>query len=429
MLWFLFSCTNPCLSPYEDGSTSTQTSGPLRLTRTSYSTGMCGPAFSEAVDLKEDGNTSLVISLFGRSDGFALSNGSLIRLDVESGEREVLLSEDEGYKWPNSIEKADIDMDGDMDLMIGFGFLTCQLNPFTGPCGALTWLENKGTEWQPHDIVRGDSFFFHHPLVLDVDQDGIEDILAVKESYATPFGSVAAAELYWWKGLGGGTFGPEIFITEGLGSLPQLWDIDSDGDMDIISGEYFADLDVSYVWLEQKSPPTENNPQGEWERHIIDDNSGLSIQVRMIPNLYGDGIARAVGSNHTNTQKSSPDPWPSELAIYTPTEDPRQPWSKETIYDEFVSNSASTQAAPGIFQVGDIDDDGDLDILISGDGDPRVLWFEQTQAGRFEGHELEPDLTQAGSIQITNLIGDDNTELVVSGYDDNVVFVYSKEEE
>ncbi|MEC7987300.1 MAG: VCBS repeat-containing protein [Myxococcota bacterium] len=424
-----FSCTNPCLSPYEEGSVETVSSGPLSLTRTAYSEGMCGPAFSATADLNEDGSSSLIVSLFGRSDGFALSNGSLISVDLETGEREILLSDEEGYKWPNSIEVADVDNDEDMDILVGFGFLTCQLNPFTGPCGALAWIENQGNEWKPHDIVRGENVFYHHPLFTDLDGDGIEDILTVKESYATPFGTEAGAELGWWKGLGDGAFSDEIYITDGLGSLPQLWDIDQDGDLDIISGEYFADPYTSYVWLEQKTPPSDDNPQGDWEKHTIDDNAGPTIQIHLVDDLYGDGVLRAVASNHTNTEKSSPDPWPSELAIYTPPEDPRQPWTKETIYDGFISATPSTQAAPGIFTVGDADDDGDMDILISGDGDPRVVWFEQSSSGIFELHTLEPELTQAGSLQIKNLSGDSRTEMTVSGYDDNVLFVYSKETE
>ena len=103
--------------------------------------------------------------------------------------------------------------------------ILCQINPFTGPCGALAWLENQGNEWKTHDIVRGENVFYHHPLFTDLDGDGIEDILTVKESYATPFGTEAGAELGWWKGLGDGAFSDEIYITDGLGSLPQLWDI------------------------------------------------------------------------------------------------------------------------------------------------------------------------------------------------------------
>ena len=86
-------------------------------------------------------------------------------------------------------------------------------------------------------------------------------------------------------------------------------------------------------------------------------------------------------------------------------------------------------AAPGIFSAGDIDSDGDIDLLVSGDGDPRVVWMEQTAPGEFSTHTLEEQLTQAGITIIEDLDGDGHNELMVSGYDDNVVFYYDLEVE
>jgi hypothetical protein len=60
-------------------------------------------------------------------------------------------------------------------------------------------------------------------------------------------------------------------------------------------------------------------------------------------------------------------------------------------------------------------------------GDPRVLWLEQVRPGRFVTHVLEEQLTQAGGMVVADLDGDGQNELVVTGYDANVIYVYRRE--
>ena len=144
----------------------------------------------------------------------------------------------------------------------------------------------------------------------------------------------------------------------------------------------------------------------------------------------GDGVLRAVGANHTNTAQASPDPWESAAFVFTPGADPTQPWAKTQITSGIVSSAGSMlapMAAPGILGTGDIDGDGDLDVLLSGDGDPRVFWLEQTAPGSFTQHVLETSLGQAGGCVVTDLDGDGANELVVTGYEDNVIYVYVRD--
>ncbi|WP_288452040.1 hypothetical protein, partial [uncultured Microbacterium sp.] len=96
--------------------------------------------------------------------------------------------------------------------------------------------------------------------------------------------------------------------------------------VDIASAEYFAGKGASFTWYEQIEAPSDTQPAGLWERHIIDDEVGPSIQLSFINNLMGDGKMGAVGSVHTNTAKEPADPWESAVYRYEIPEDVRQPW-------------------------------------------------------------------------------------------------------
>ena len=424
-------CADPCVSTYQHGDEATIELGTMRFKRQAFTDGICGPAFVRVEALKNEGPIELVVSNFHKQVGFTVPDGSLraftLADDLSGWTQRSIFEPVDAIKWPNASRVADLNQDGLKDVIVGTGFLTCQLVPWTAPCGGLVWFEQQADGWKRHDVVTpGLDLFIHEGLPVDVDQDGDLDLISVLESMNTPFGTDYAAKAVWYEAVAPGQFAAEPhFIGEGMGSLVETHDVDQDGDLDLVSGEYFAGLGASYAWMEQVSAPTTETPAGIWKRHLIDESSGPSIQFTLIDDLYGDGVLRGVGSNHTNTV-SVPDDEPSEIAVYTPTADPKAPWSKRVISEGIVSRPGTGTAAPGIFGYGDADNDGDLDLIVSGDGDPRIFLFEQTSPGEFTQHTLEESLGQAGGMLIKDLNGDGLNELLVTGYEDNVLFVYSQ---
>ena len=79
-----------------------------------------------------------------------------------------------------------------------------------------------------------------------------------------------------------------------------------------------------------------------------------------------------------------------------------------------------------MFGHGDIDGDGDIDLAVAGDGDVRTYWLEQTAPGAFVQHTIEESLGQASGALVVDLDGDGRSELVFTGYEDNVVNVYTR---
>ena len=292
------------------------------------------------------------------------------------------------------------------------------------------WLEQKGGgEWVRHDVLPPtQKLFYHTTLFTDLDGDGVLDLVTVAEDRRIVNGAtVDVAETQWFRGdlSQESRFDPTPnVIGPGMGSLFELVDLDEDGDMDIISGEYFAyqRLKTSFAWYEQVEAPTATTT-GVWRRHVIDNQSGPTIQGSLVENFLGDGQPVLIGSNHTNTLKYEDDPR-SAVFIYKPTSGLKQPWARTQISKDMISGTAQAgQAAPGIFGWGDLEQDGDLDLIVSGDSDPRIFLIEQKDQ-TFITHVLDTEISQAGGCKIVDLNGDGKVELLINDFENNKMYLY-----
>ncbi len=384
-----------------------------------------GPAYAALATV--GGRRALVVSAFGHPTTRLL--GGTVTAYVPSGglgawSATPIVAAADGVFFPNQPTVADVDGDGDDDVIVPSGFLVCAF-PFlggSGPCGAIAWYEQTGSAWVRHALVTRQEDFYHHVEVADLDGDGLEDLVTTGEYQ--PFGSGAGApraELQVIRGVAG----PERFgggvetLAQGGGSFPRVVDVDGDHDLDVASAQYFV-RDGSFVWFEHAG--------ATWTRHVVDDGDGPAIELAFVPNLVGDGSLKAIGTNHVNTAKAMPDPEMSAVLMFDVAAG--QAWGRHVLSEGIVSRAGDPMTplgAPGIFGVGDLDGDGDLDIAVSGDGDAHVYWLEQTAPGQFSTHVIEDQLGQAGGMVIGDIDGDGHAELVVTGYEDNVVYVYAKE--
>jgi hypothetical protein len=394
---------------------------------------LAGAAYASVADMDNDGKPEIIVSSFGTISTNIPSGQVRIYkrgADFDTWTAEIVVPESEGVKFPNQNSIDDIDSDGDLDILVPAGFFTCNITFIADnkPCGAMLWYERTPSGFVKHVLTSDEVRFYHSGVLLDIDGDGVRDLVTVaEEQMIGADGGVNAAQTLWFKGTSAGDHfqTTKRVLGEGLGGFPRPRDIDGDGDIDFAAAEFYQ-AGESFAWLENKG--IANLP---WEKHAINIDSGRAIQLALVDNLYGDGMLHAIGSNHTNTAKvTNPDPQESAVFVFDKPTDPKQLWTKHQISQGIVSvagSSMSAQFAPGIFGAGDIDGDGDIDIAVSGDGDPNVYWLEQTGPGTWLTHLLDVGLEQAGGMVITDLNGDGKNEIVVTGYTDNVVYVYERE--
>jgi hypothetical protein len=180
---------------------------------------IAAPAHATAVDLDQDGDLDLLVSVLGDilpNDGVI---GRVIWLEqTKDGLVPHVLLDD--VRRVADCQAGDLDGDGDIDLAVAvFGYAR----------GQVLWLENMGEgQFLDHELLSAPGTI-HVPLA-DYDGDGDLDIAAIV--------SQDEEELWGFENLGHGEFRPRRLwytVNFDLGSAGLVQDdLDKDGDIDLI---------------------------------------------------------------------------------------------------------------------------------------------------------------------------------------------------
>ena len=369
------------------------------------------PAHMTVADLDGDGALEIIVSVFSGSSPLGSGYVNIYKMTTPGDLRtwtKKRLDQSNGIKFPNGANVQDVDGDGDLDIILASGFLACT----PGSCGDLSWFEKTASGYVKHTLVTQGKRFFHHAEWVDFDGDGIKDLVTVAEEKGFSGDGSAEVQVFLGNTTADRFNKQPISLGSGLGSFPRVLDLDGDGDLDIASAEYFGSKG-SFAWLE-------NLGAGKWTKRYIDATAGKSIQLSFVDNLLGDGKLVAVGASHTNTV-DNPKDGPSAVYVYTIPADVKSLWPRVQISEGMVSVKSpmmGKMGAPGVFSVGDVDGDKDLDVVVHGDGDPRVFWLEQLPGGKFATHVIATDMSQGG-VAVADFDGDGIDEIVASSYDRN----------
>ena len=278
---------------------------------------------------------------------------------------------------------ADIDNDGDNDVVFASNF-------------DLEWVENLnglGDFSEKKVIPSYDSF---SSIALgDLDKDGRVDIVA--SSYES------ANKVFWYRNEdGAGNFSDTINIDSGArgASDVKLGDIDGDGDLDIVAANrYNNDL----LWYEN------NNSELTFSKNIIDLEFPTVSEVA-VDDLDKDGDLDIIGASGRINGRST--------MIWYENAD----GSGSFIQKEIITDIAKQIE---FIHTGDIDGDGDNDILQASFADDKFVWYQNMDSKGDFGPEKV--LTQEADFPRTIFAADldgDGDEDVISGSQDERVAWY-----
>lgn len=306
---------------------------------------------------------------------------------------------DDNFLCAGSVYAADLDGDGDMDVLGG-----------SANYEVLNWWENDGSEnFTPHTIA-GSFTGASSVYAIDVDSDGDIDILDA---------ALGGARVVWWENDGHASF-TRHRIDYFAASSVYAADVNGDGHIDILGTDLLNNL---VTWWE-------NDGNQHFTRHNIDTNFNRARSV-YTTDLDNDGDIDLLGAaegddtiawwkndgneNFTNNKYIISANLDSVQDVYAVDLDGDQDvdvvsaarnsvngitWWENDGTENFSQHSLISPS-PDLWAVyaTDIDSDGDVDILDVGDSN-QVTWWENTKAA-IKGQVVTIDLTPIPNVLIS----------------------------
>lgn len=154
--------------------------------------------------------------------------------------------------------------------------------------GVGRWFEWNGGAWIGHTLPIGQIEDGHSLDIADVDGDGNLDIFIGEMRYANSSNPEARTLLLW--GDGQGDFTVETVATGFGHHESRLADLDGDGDFDILGKPFTWGTPRIDIWLNGAEGPACETPLSEWDTHIVDNaRPNIAVFVRSA-DLNGDGL-------------------------------------------------------------------------------------------------------------------------------------------
>ena len=335
----------------------------------------------------------------------------------------------------SNLDSADMDSDGDQDLILSQ----------SGSDDFLVWLENDGedfTGFSKHEISITSSAI-KRIKALDLDKDGDIDIIAVDS---------VADELLWFENDGTGTSWTEHIIqsgstVEGVVDL-GIDDIDADGDLDIVVAAgnttelyWYENTSNATTWMEHNTGVAAAGLVNAITLGDIDLDGSVDILyatnsgspfIQLVENTNGDGSTWAISNVATGSTVTITDIQVHDLdydgyaeIYYHENNGSLEQLTYDAFLSTWVSDTIVASGANGEISFNDIDNDGDLDILLGNSID--LSWFENTDGigNTWVEKTLLASLPDNIShVHAVDLDTDGDLEVVFAKNEDGFVYAY-----
>ncbi len=321
-----------------------------------------GPHAVHTTDVDGDGDQDVLSASY--NDGkiaWYKNNGGVI------GSQQVITTIASGAR---DVFAADIDGDGDQDVLSASDY-----------DNSIRWYENfdgLGAYELVH-VITTSANNAYAVFAADLDNDGDVDVLSA---------SFEDDRVAWYENLDGkGTFGEQLNISKAAKGATDViaYDLDGDGDQDVVSASAFDD---KIAWYENLDG---NGLFGQ--QRVISTNADLASSVHAA-DLDMDGDYDILSSSSGDHKIA----WYKNL-------DGQGTFSAEKYVSTQAYRAFSVYAA-------DLDSDGDLDIISGSRNDNKVAWYEN-EDGTLFGSEQIISSTAMGVRSITAADMDQDGDLDV----------------
>jgi len=335
-----------------------------------------------AADFTGDGKVDVISSSSGKT-----------RLFVAPDWKQIIIGDDKDHTFIHG-ETFDVDGDGDSD------FIGARYKP-----GLIVWFEQPKNAtagpWKAR-IAEDEIIGIHGVLKADVNGDGKLDLLANSGQPKGKFPNSAA-----WLEVPKDPHNAKrwirhIFAKEdapGLSHYLGAGDLNGDGRLDITLAAKGGAADKSgmgewFAWWEAGENPTQ-----PFKKHKLPGKHPGATNI-MPADVNGDGKLDIVASRGHGVG----------LIWY---ENPE--WAIHEINNDLQS--------PHCLQIGDIDNDGDLDAATCAYLSRKAAWFENDGKGKFITHIINADQC-AYDIRLVDMDNDNDLDVLIAGQQSNNVVWY-----
>jgi hypothetical protein len=338
-----------------------------------------GDRILETADLNGDGLTDIMTAGTGNGElGYYLNQGG-----GELAPQDTITTQ---MEQPVAVHAADFDGDGDLDV-VSCSKIDDRVVLFDND------LNSSGSfgPLQELTIINGPSDIFP----ADLNNDGRPDIVI-----AADFDDI----LLWLENLGNGSFSSDKFIDAPVNTINlEVADFDSDGDQDIVTNNSGVSFSLDPLLL------YENQGTGTFVK--ADTLVGIYNEIQSISSgdVDGDGDLDVVAGLMDS----------SVSIVYIENLGGGNFAPHDTV-------ATSVQSIRTI-DLGDVDQDGDLDIAAGSQADS-LVWIENLGGGSFSGYNPLPgDFEWVSGVRFIDLDNDGKLDIMGASYKDSHVFWYQQQ--
>ncbi|NER13775.1 BspA family leucine-rich repeat surface protein [Leptobacterium flavescens] len=279
-----------------------------------------------------------------------------------------------------SVRAADIDGDGDMDVLSASA--NAQHNN-------INWYENLGEGEFKNHLISRHAEGARSVHAADLDGDGDTDVLSA---------SYDSNKIAWYRNDGTGRFTKHFFISRHAEGATSVYtaDLDGDGDLDVLSASKESD---KIAWYQ-------NDGTGKFPKHHFISRHAEGASSVYAADLDGDGDMDVLSASELSDKIA---------------------WYENDGSGRFRKHHFITRRADGASSVRavDLDGDGDLDVLSASYLDDKIAWYENDGHGNFPKHHfISRSADGAASVHAVDLDGDGDMDVLSASFLDDTIAWY-----